>query len=170
MKKKFFYLLIAAVTTMGFASSCSDDDDDDNLTATEIASIDLQKRYPDVKNVEWSKKANYIIAEFTYLPKYPEVDAWYTTTGQWAMSENDCGKDLFLIPAAVNEGFNKTEYRTWTVDDIDFYEYPDNTRDFYVIEVEQAGQSDTDLYFKPDGTLIKTVPNDNSEITPDTVI
>ena len=86
------------------------------------------------------------------------------------MSENDCGKDLFLIPAAVNEGFNKTEYRTWTVDDIDFYEYPDNTRDFYVIEVEQAGQSDTDLYFKPDGTLIKTVPNDNSEITPDTVI
>lgn len=172
MKKKFFYLLIAAVTAMGFASSCSDDDDDDisSNNVPEAVTNALKQKYPEAKNVEWSQKGEYYVAEFDETTRFTDVDAWFTAAGEWAMTEKDYGKDLFLIPAAVNAGFNKTDYRTWTVDDIDYYEFPAETRDFYVIEVETAGQPDTDLYFRPDGTLVKAVANDTSVITPATVI
>lgn len=172
MKKKFFYLLLAAVTTMGFASSCSDDDDNDipSDNIPEAVTKAFRQQYPDAKNVEWSQNGKYYVADFDEATRFTDIDAWYTAAGEWAMSENDYGKDLFLIPAAVNAGFNKTDYRTWTVDDIDYYEFPAATRDFYVIEVETAGQPDTDLYFRPDGTLVKAVTNDTSVITPDTVI
>ena len=84
------------------------------------------------------------------------------------MTETDYGKDLFYLPSVVEKSFSEGEYGTWIVDDIDFYERTD--KDFYLIEVEKAGQRDMDLYYSPDGVLIKAVPDSDVEITPDTVI
>ena len=49
---------------------------------------------------------------------------------------------------------------------IDLYERPKDA--FYLIEVETQGQPDRDLYFAPDGTLLKDeADRENHEVTPD---
>lgn len=170
MKLKLFYLIIALIGGFTFVS-CDDDDDTPKIKDIPQTCLDSFKaKYPEATNVDWERKGNYYVADFHKNNNQVEVDAWFAANGTWVMSDNDYGKDLFMIPPVVNTSFNRTEYRDWTIDDIDYYEYPDATKDFYVIEVKKAGQPDTELYFKPDGTLIKTVPSTNVDITPDTVI
>ena len=41
---------------------------------------------------------------------------------------------------------------------------------WFTNDVEKVGQRDMDLYYSPDGVLIKAVPDSDVEITPDTVI
>lgn len=174
MKLKHLLLFAVAFAALSF-TACGDDDDDDKIPAPNIptAVVDAFKaKYPDVNlnTVRWETEGQYIKAEYKTTANMKDIEAWFTTSGEWKMTETDFGKDLFLIPTAINLAFNKTEYATWTIDDINLYEYPDATKDFYLIEVEKTGQSDTGLYFKPDGTLIKTAPGTEAEITPDTVI
>ena len=86
------------------------------------------------------------------------------------MTELDYGKDLFLVPDnAVSAAFPKSEYGTWQIDDITHYIQLDN--EFYVFEVEKAGQPDMDVYFSVSGEMLKAVKSDgNPDIRPDTVI
>ena len=84
------------------------------------------------------------------------------------MTNIDCGKDLFFILGEVSKSFAESEYGTWTIDDIESYERANDS--FYVIEVEKVGNSDTDIYYRPNGELIKAVVSDNAEITPVTVL
>lgn len=173
MKLKLFYLAIA---TIGLISlSACDDDDSPNPPAQNIPEAvvkGFQTKYPDVdpKIVEWEQNGVYYIAEYKKLSNMEDVEAWFTTAGEWKMTETDFGKNLFLLPTLINEAFNKTDYNSWTIDDIKLYEYPDESRNFYLFEVEKAGQPTTNLFFKPDGTLIKTAPDTGTDINPDTVI
>lgn len=175
MKLKLFYLLIAIFGLTSFFA-CSDDDDDNKLPQVNIpeaVSNAFKTKYPgvDINTVKWETKGKYMVGDFKQVNNMEEVEAWFDATkGDWAMTETDYGKDIFLIPTEINLAFNKTEYAQWTIDDIKYYEYPDTTKNFYMIEVEKAGQQDMDLYFKPDGTSIKNVASTGVDITPDTVI
>ena len=55
----------------------------------------------------------------------------------------------------VKTAFQQGEYSTWKVDDVDMIERRD-VETVYVLEVEQ-GNSEVDLYYSPDGILVKTV-------------
>ena len=87
------------------------------------------------------------------------------------MTETDYGKNLFLVPAELNAELEKTEYHTAVIDDISLYEYPVQSRNVYIIEVEPIGQTQ-DMMLLFDATtykFLKAVPDNDTEITPDTV-
>ncbi len=169
MRTKLFYLFLG-ILGLATVTGCSDDDSTPTPSAPEKCVQALKAKYPDASDVKWEKSGIYYVADFKKLNKTEEAEAWFTPEGVWSMTETDYGKNLFLLPTSVNDAFNKTEYAGSTIDDINFYEYPDTTKDFYLIEVERTGTSDMGLYFKTDGTLIKTAPDSGIAITPETVI
>ncbi len=168
MKLKL-YLLLFALCSVVTLQSCSDDDDP---TTVPEAIVDAFKaKFPSVTNEKWEIKSGYHVAEFWDNGK--EVDAWFTSTAEWSMTETDLGKDLTLLPNEVKTTFTSSIYNptttNWRVEDIDLYERPDKT--FYLIEIEAAGQKDRKLFYNPDGTLIKDVEDkENDDILPNTPI
>jgi hypothetical protein len=84
------------------------------------------------------------------------------------MTESDLGVNLSVLPQAVQDAFKSSQYANWHVDDIDKYERPNDV--FYLIEIETKGESDRDLFFAPDGSLLKDdVDKENNEVTPSIV-
>lgn len=159
-------LLFIAV---GFSmQSCSDDDDDDNSSVqTEYVNA-LKALYPDATNVKWEINKGYRVAEFT--KKFVSYDVWFDQKATLAMTELDYGRDLFLVPDnAVTTAWSTGDYATWTLDEIKHYKQLSN--EFYVFEVEKAGQPDMDLYYDVNGTLLKSIASESApEIYPDTAI
>lgn len=168
MKTKLFGLFVAAFCLFAIPS-CSDDDGDDlnlNQVPTTIKSA-FQAKYASATDVDWEKKGNYYVVDFKY--NQLDMDVWYNAaTSKEAMTVTDYGRNLFYLPPTVERAFATGEYGSWTVDDITYYERTDTS--FFLFEVEKAGEKDMDLYYSPDGTLIKAVPESNVDITPDTVI
>lgn len=173
MKLKLFYLFIGLI---GLSTLCACNDDDDNTVTTpnvpEAIANAFKAKYPDVdsRNVKWEQKGNYMVAEFKKTANMEEVDAWFSATGEWKMSETDYGKNLFLLPTEINDALRDNGYLSWTMDDINYYEYTDASKNFYLFEMTKAGEPETNAFFKADGTKIKTTIGDQADITPDTVI
>ncbi len=171
MKKiKAIFASAAAVALIAFSlPACSDDDDDKSVDQVPEAFVEaLKKVEPEAKNVKWETAGSYRVAEFT--KNMVGHDVWFDTEAAWAMTEKDFGKDFFLVPDnAVNEAFAKGEYSSWTVDDIVYFRQ--TTDEFYVIEVETAGQPDMDLFYTTDGEMFKAIPSASApEILPTTVV
>lgn len=156
-------LTLLALALMGLAfTSCSDDNTDDpglfppNVTESmkEKLNESLHADFPFTKNktVEWKSDTQNkcFKAEFKGEDGFSDVEAWYTHTYNLVMTEFDYGKNVYLAPAGLNDAFNKTDYATWTIDDISYYRFPTEPRSFYEIEVEKAGNPDTYLYFRID--------------------
>lgn len=169
-------LAIASILALMIGlQSCSNDDDNNNpdSPASTAPTVDqkyvdtFKEKFPtiDAGNVKWEQKQSYFVAEFSRLPQ-TETDAWFNSNAQWVMTKDDLGKDLFLIPTAVNQAFNKYQFSANRIDDIEHY--TTESLDYYIIEVEQSGTADMQLYYKPDGTLIKSITDDGREIYPDT--
>lgn len=168
--KTIFALALVLSVSAGVLQSCSDDDDNKNANAPVPAAFvqALKQIEPDAKNVKWETEGAYRVAEFD--KNGVGYDIWFDAKATWAMTEKDFGRDFFLVPDnAVNAAFAKGEYGTWTVDDISYYKQ--TTDEFYVIEVETAGQPDMDLFYTTDGTMIKAVPSATApDILPGTVV
>ena len=163
--KKNFYRLFLAVCGVVLFSACNDDDDD--ILVSDVPAVvfnAFQAKYPNIMP-EWERKQGFYVADF--FQEGMETEVWISEKGEWAMTEMDLGMNLSLLPQPVLNAFQASEYATWRVDDLDKYERTDRT--FYLIEVETNGQADRDLYYNPDGTLIKdVVDKDNDDITPNT--
>ena len=71
----------------------------------------------------------------------------------WQYTEIDI--PYSALPKAVRAAFEASEYAKWKIEDIDKVER-NGTEVFYVIEVEK-GDQEVDLYYMPNGKLIKTV-------------
>lgn len=153
--------------TAAFTSCSSDKDEPAPSYVPEAVRDAFQQKYPDATGVDWDTKSTYYIAEFKQKSG-AETEVWYTSEAVWAMTVTDYGKDLFLIPADINEAFAKSPYGFgWTIDDIDFYERAADS--FYIFEVEKTGQPDTNVYFSSDGTYLKAVDSDSdTDILPTT--
>lgn len=175
MKLKLFYLLIAIFGLTSAFTACSDDDDnnapnDPSGTPTAVVNA-FKAKYPtvDYSTVTWEKESTYYVANYSVNNDMKKIEAWFTPAGTWAMTSTDYGKDLFLIPTTINQALSRDGYLTWTMDDIKYYEYPTESNNFYVVEVDQNGQNTTYAYYQEDGTLIKAVTQE-VDITPDTTI
>ncbi len=166
MKLKL-HLLLLALCAFVFLPSCDNDDDNIPSAITETTRSAFKAKYPNVSNEHWEVKRNYHVAEFYENGR--EVDVWFSTDGVWQMTETDLGKNASLLPAAVQSALTSSTYGTWTIDDIDFYERLNDS--FYLVEVETKGQRDHDLFFAPDGSLLKAVEDiDNDDVLPSTVL
>ena len=124
-----------------------------------LAQIALETKYPGASNVRWLTKGDYVVAVFS-MPATRAVSdtendlaAWFDNGGVWYMTETDI--PFAQLPDAVKTAFQQGEYSTWKVDDVDMIERRD-VETVYVIETEQ-GNSEVDLYYSPDGILVKTV-------------
>ncbi len=164
MKLNLYVCSLALCGAMAL-QSCSDDNNPTNVS--EAIQSALQAKYPSVTGEEWEQKSGYYVAEFR--TNGMETDAWFTTAGVWCMTETDLGRDKSALPSEVKVAFEGSDYKTWTVEDIDKYERPNET--FYLIEVETAGKPDHKLYYATDGTLLKSVDDaENDDVLPTTVI
>jgi hypothetical protein len=150
-----------------FLTSCENDDD---LRVSDIPSTVVDSfvsKFPDAGSTEWEKKGGYVVADF--WQGGIEVQAWYGTDGQWLMTEYDLGIDLSALPQAVQDALQNGQYGTWYVDDIDRFERPAD--EFYLIDVEKKGREDRNLYFAPDGRLLKDeADRGDDDVRPDIVL
>ncbi|EOR99300.1 hypothetical protein C799_03180 [Bacteroides thetaiotaomicron dnLKV9] len=130
-----------------------------------LAQIALETKYPGASNVRWLTKGDYVVAVFS-MPATRAVSdtendlaAWFDNGGVWYMTETDI--PFTSLPQAVQEAFNAGEYAAapWKVDDVDKLER-DGVEMIYVIEVEKkenGQETEVDLYYAPDGVLVKKV-------------
>ncbi len=153
MKLKFLLLAVILGSLSLFA--CSDDDD---YTPDQTVKDAFEAKYPTATRVSWEKKGDYRVAEF-WLDNQ-ETHAWFDDSGEWYMSKTEL-KTINALPEKVQEGFRKSEYANWEVDDVDYVERP-GSEPVYIIQVEQ-GKQEIDLYYSQEGILIKAVADDDSE-------
>lgn len=155
MKQTNLFLVCAAIILPFF--SCADDDANWHLANTEVSNT-FHKMYPSAKNVEWETKGTYTVADFRN--DNMDTEAWFDAQGVWYMTETDL--PYSSLPEAIVTAFKASEYGSWRVDDVDMLERKD-METVYIIEVE-SGKQEMDLYYTADGTLVKTVAdNDNTD-------
>ncbi len=162
---KLFAVLLFSAMSVGVLASCSDDDDND-FTPTADFTSELNKLYPNVK-AKWETRHNqYRVAEFDKAGD--DYDVWFSKEGQWVMTEIDYDAPYSNVPADIMTAFTTCDYGDWTLDDVSFYQRASDS--FYVFEVEQRGEYDTDVYFDTDGNMIKAERHRDLEILPSTII
>lgn len=163
--KKYFYYLCMGLIGMMFMNSCDDDDDDVRWSNVPQAVIGtFEAKFPEANGVEWEMEKGYYVADFWY--QQSEHVAWFAQDGAWRMTETDLGRVVSNLPEVVQTAFSNGQYAAWRVDDIDKYERPGDT--FYLIEVGTNGQQERDLYYAPDGRLLKDeVDREGNDVTPE---
>ena len=119
----------------------------------------LLAKYPVATNIKWQIKKEYFVADFkspgTTSTNALDHTAWFDRSGRWYMTEIEI--PFGALPEAVKTAFQAGEYAAWRVDDVDKLER-EGVETVYVIEVEnKVGgiETDIDLYYSPDGILLK---------------
>lgn len=148
MKTKLLFLAFM-VSGLAFYSC----DDDDNLKVSDNFKSAFKSLYPNAKNVEWEKKRGYYVADFWRSDMKAEAEAWFNEQAQWTMTVTEISYND--LPQEVKNGYQASEYSHWRLDDTDKVERHE-METVYIIEVEKNNQ-EYDLYYTPDGTLIKAV-------------
>ncbi len=160
--------LAAMIPLLGVITFTSCEDDDVDLKS---APINVQEafdvKYPEVPYERWEKRQDYFVAEFRN--NGVETEEWFTAQAEWCMTETDIDWNRELLPEAVKTALASSKYGTWRIDDINFYER--KTDSFYQIGVETQGEKDRNLYYAPDGTLIKDEKDrENDDVYPHTAL
>lgn len=146
MKKTILLLAVAGALAL---QSCENNKKGVNVNA-EVKEA-FTAKYPGAKDVRWNTRNTYSIAEFK--DNGTNASAWFDGAGTWYMTETDI--PYAALPQTVQTAFKASEYGAWRVDDVDMIER-EGAETVYVIEVEQ-GASEADLYYTPDGVLVKTL-------------
>lgn len=151
MKKIF--LLPALALSLFLTQGCDKNDDLATPGGNKEVENTFKTMYSDATRVEWEKKSEYWIADFWQNNK--EMEAWFYPSGIWYRTETDIHFEE--LPEVVRTTFSTSEYQTWHVEDVDKFDHKDQGV-FYVLDVEK-GEREYDLYYSPDGTIIKAVPD-----------
>ena len=165
MKAKFygFFLTLLGVSVL---TSCEKEDDIHLSDVPSAVVNSFEAKFPNASRAEWEKKGGYIVADF--WQDGMDTHVWYSSNGDWQMTEYDLGLNLSALPQAVQDAFQSGQYNTWRVDDIDKYERPKDV--FYLVEIEIKGEKDRALYYAPEGTLLKDeADRENNDVKPDIV-
>ncbi|RQP18258.1 PepSY-like domain-containing protein [Parapedobacter defluvii] len=147
------YFTVAAVAGM-MLTSCTNDD---AVAPQNRAEENFRKKYPDATAVEWEREGTYFIAEFKVGSL--EKEAWFDDRGSWKLTETDL--PYADLPAEVKKAHEAGDFSAWTVDDVDVVER-DGFETIFVLEVER-GNTEYDLYYLADGTLVKAFPDDDTD-------
>lgn len=153
MRKLFTAILLAGA--MFGIQSCEKNDNSDNISRQ--AQEALAAKYPSASDIHWQIKRGYSVADFRYGSSAEECTAWFDNAGKWYMTKTEIRFEA--LPEAVKTAFGSSEYATWRVEDVDKLERS-GVETVYVIEVEKhenGAETEIDLYYSPDGVLVKTV-------------
>lgn len=153
MKKGVIPALLAVATVL-VSTGCSKDETKypGDISSQVIEAFNA--KYPGVSQVQWQVKGAYAVASFRPGNDAPWHSAWFDNgNGYWGMTETDI--PFSALPQEVKTAHREGEYASWRVDDVDMLSRQ-GMETVYVIEVEQ-GETEIDLYYSPDGVLIKKV-------------
>ncbi len=103
-------ILLAVVFAFG---SCSNADDDYLPPNSDIVTA-LHELYPGVKDIEWSQKGVYYVADCWVDGN--ELDVWFDANANWVMTEQELFEEQ--LPEAVNTAYLESNYADWVIDDI----------------------------------------------------
>ena len=132
-----------------------DDDNDNNFQPVVIPqaiSDAINEMYPGATMLEFDKEKNGFEVDILHNNIYKDV--YFNTENQWISTEWDITKDQ--VPAIVMNALQASEYKNYTIDDIDLIEKPEGT--FYVFDLEQ-GDNDVEVTFDSEGN-IKNIQKD----------
>lgn len=138
-------ILLAVVFAFG---SCSNADDDYLPPNSDIVTA-LHELYPGVKDIEWSQKGVYYVADCWVDGN--ELDVWFDANANWVMTEQELFEEQ--LPEAVNTAYLESNYADWVIDDITKLTYPSKAEE-YLLEV-QRGTQERALYYSVYGGLLK---------------
>lgn len=144
--------------------SCNDNGPGTINVPTKVVE-NLNAMYPNAQNVSWIEKGKYVIAHFNLSQtRYDNKtnSAWFLKEdGSWGMTETEI---LFNeLPETIKTAFNASEYAAhpWEMDnEVDKLTRAEENETIYVIEVEKKEgniETELDLYYTEDGTLVKTI-------------
>lgn len=160
MKKMFSWLIGATIIAMPI-NACSDNDHSYSTPGNVLEAF--QAQFPLATNVDWDMESGFYVAEFKINGL--EHHVWYDDDAIWRMTETEIGLNMLAVPEAVQDAFLNSGYQEWFIEDIDKYQRPDD--EFYLIEIEMMGQQDRNLFFAPDGKLLRDeVSKENVEVLP----
>lgn len=107
----------------------------------------IARKYPDATVIETDTERGKLEIDILDNGKSKEMifngENWVSTS--WKVNKSE-------VPSAVMDAFRDSEYGKYRIDDIYFYETPDNS--YYFFELEQ-GNKEVKFSVKPDGTIIK---------------
>lgn len=142
MKAFVFFLLVTGLTT-GVA----------NAQIRKIpASVTetFKQKYPSADNVEWKDKLSVFTATFDLDGKKHE--ARINNKGEWLSTEESLEETE--LPAEVKEGFDKSKYSDWKVEESHKIELPGDKVE-YRLEVAKNDIQKKNLVFNSKGKLLR---------------
>lgn len=158
MKTKF-KLFPLSLLVLFFVVAC--DVDDDRYRPNNVVSNSFTAMYPNASRIEWEYKLGYVVADFRDNKK--EKDAWFDANGTWVLTETDLAVND--LPAVVTQAIAQSIYAAWRIEDATYLERKD-LESVYIVELEK-GEAEMDLYYSPEGNLLKAVSGDGDhQITP----
>ncbi len=148
--KPIHRIFIFSALLIALFSACNDD-----TLPNESARKTFENMYPNAQRVEWEFEHGYYNVDFRH--EGYEKEAWFSSSGEWIMTKTEFGRN---IPAIIADALNKTEYKNWKVDDVDYIEQREK-EPFYIVEVEK-GEIERYLWFSAAGELLEERNEKNS--------
>jgi hypothetical protein len=107
-------------------------------------------KYPQATEVEWRDKLTGFTASFNI--DGTDYAATFSNKGEWENTEQ--GFDQQHLPKAVQDGFEKSKYADWDVNQVTKIEMPNDVLQ-YKIEVGKGDINKKNLYFNSNGRMLK---------------
>jgi hypothetical protein len=107
-------------------------------------------KYPQATEVEWRDKLTSFAASFNI--DGTDYVATFSNKGEWENTEQ--GFDQKELPKPVQDGFEKSKYADWEVNQVTKIEMPNDVLQ-YKIEVGKGDINKKNLYFNSNGRMLK---------------
>lgn len=107
-------------------------------------------RYPQATEVEWRDKLTGFAASFNI--DGTDYVATFSNKGEWESTEQ--GFNQSDLPKSVQDGFEKSKYADWDVNQVTKIEMPNDVLQ-YRIEVGKGDINKKNLYFNSNGRMLK---------------
>jgi hypothetical protein len=110
----------------------------------------LKVQYPNATSIEWSDKLTGYAA--TFNDSSTKLIAYYSNDAKWEKTEE--AMEFDSLPEAVKTAKDKSKYSEWDTGIIEKIILPEDKIQ-YRVQVEKSDFQKKNLYFTPDGKLLK---------------
>jgi hypothetical protein len=110
----------------------------------------FKQKYAAASNVSWKDRLSSFVAEFELEGK--KHAAYFDDDGAWKQTDVLIGESD--LPAAVNDGFQKSKYTDWTIDRVERIDSPEGQAR-YRVQVKKGDIRKKNLLFNSEGRMIK---------------
>ena len=143
MTRRFLFIL-ACISVFTLSSLAQDDKAPKEVKET------FTNQYPNAEDAEY--RDNLLNVQVNFTLNGEKMTANYTRKGQWKYTEKDWSFDK--LPEAVKDGFQKSKYADWTVEDAKIV-YKAGGTERYRVKVKKSDLQKKYLFFNKDGQLVE---------------